>query len=611
MHHWHAHHSDGVVDWPPSPWRLLRTLVAVAGRGLTSLPAPLEIGSTDIDTDAIPRSRLAALLEKLSALPVIWLPRTSFGHTRHFFALGSGTTGSAVFDTFAAVSKREPLVYEWSDTVLDEQEKIDLVRLLQRMTYFGRAESWCDAALSDSLAASITPQTTHWRCTCTQTGAQEGREHRDYAAVRKLAALPLRDGSLDHTRELLATPPPGRRNGTQQAADQRAAEYLRSIARDELLLRCLLRESGDDIKSGVERPIGTRWVHYAVPREIYQLPPRRMKMDQSTDVVTTTQVVRFSLNTASLHRAVLPALTDTLLVADKFRAAAQALYGKFHEGHSSPRLSGKAEFGEPVKEHAMHTYFWPTDEDNDGFIDHLTAFCKAGLWQSDLRALTALQRMRQRGGQPDLLVTPVYLGSAINCPAWQGRPGTVFRSATPYFSPVHLTHGKRSGGKTRPVTPVIVAGLREAGLLQSHEPDPRVQEIVYDYMPEELSETHSKIAAGELTEPVPPRQFFPVIDPPAEFPPLASSPSKASFLAGASLKDPDAGYPFGLRSGLFVAQGTKFIPALAFCRRRRLHQVKGSGRMFRIDFCSPRRAQPFAIGDQAHFGLGLFVPERS
>src|SRR6266545_2914895 len=39
LHAWDTHHSEGQVEWPPSPWRLLRAFVAVAGRGLTSLPA--------------------------------------------------------------------------------------------------------------------------------------------------------------------------------------------------------------------------------------------------------------------------------------------------------------------------------------------------------------------------------------------------------------------------------------------------------------------------------------------------------------------------------------------------------------------------------------------
>jgi hypothetical protein len=47
---------------------------------------------------------------------------------------------------------------------------------------------------------------------------------------------------------------------------------------------------------------------------------------------------------------------------------------------------------------------------------------------------------------------------------------------------------------------------------------------------------------------------------------------------------------------------------LSFCRRRRNFQAKGHGRMFHIRFREPRLPRPFAIGDQCHFGLGLFIP---
>ena len=62
LHHWHAHHSDGKVDWPPSPWRLLRALVAAAGTGLTSLPEPLDERLSDTADDQMPVSRLAEVL---------------------------------------------------------------------------------------------------------------------------------------------------------------------------------------------------------------------------------------------------------------------------------------------------------------------------------------------------------------------------------------------------------------------------------------------------------------------------------------------------------------------------------------------------------------------
>src|ERR1700689_899329 len=83
LHHWHAHHSDGKADWPPSPWRLLRALVAAAGTRLTSLPEPLDatISDAHAPNGPLPVSRLADVLAMLAALPKIWLPRTGGGHT--------------------------------------------------------------------------------------------------------------------------------------------------------------------------------------------------------------------------------------------------------------------------------------------------------------------------------------------------------------------------------------------------------------------------------------------------------------------------------------------------------------------------------------------------
>ena len=157
LHPWQTHHSEGRVEWPPSQWRLLRALVAVAGRGLTSLPDPDFVGDSGSlpdswhgdDADEMPLSHLARLLHVLSTPPTIWLPKTSGGHTRQYFPIHEGgmvkSTGSAVFDTFAAVRKDRPLLFHWPDLDLDEEARADLKLLLDRMTYFGRAESWCRA----------------------------------------------------------------------------------------------------------------------------------------------------------------------------------------------------------------------------------------------------------------------------------------------------------------------------------------------------------------------------------------------------------------------------------------------------------------------------------
>lgn len=698
LHHWQAHHSDGKVDWPPSPWRLLRALVAVAGRGLTTLPYPddmppakqnapvlplagldslkkrgvpdsakgklayskakgvLSLKETltdaergafktanpdpefahvldrlheiaaepapqamaDIEQDEIPLSRLAALLACLAPAPDIWLPRTSGGHTRQFFPIHENgmvkNSGSAVFDTFAMVDKNQPIYFSWPDITFnpEDQRLKDLNRILQRLTYFGRAESWCESQLHTVLPAEmdgVAPGKTHWRCVCIEDGERpDGQEHRDYTLERKLAAL-TDGGKVDLATEARNLLPRTNKLSSNRPKEPDAfAALLEKETSDTLLLRCLLRESGQDMKDGLERPIGSRWVHYAVPRVIYDLPrptPRKRPPRKET-----AHVVRYALNTASVHRPVLPPLTDTLLVADKFRSAVLALHGA-----KSRNLSGHDENGKSCLDHD-HAYWWPTDEDNDGFIDHVTVYCPAGFESTEVEALRRLVRIRQRGGRPDLLVTPVYVGTEDEFPPWQsGTKGgencatSVFISATPYFCPVHLSHGRNGSGRVRPITREILKGMWIQGIISEDAEVRSIQELVFDYAPAELKLMVAATAAQQAAGPVPPRQFFPIVAPPTEYPPLPRLAETSDLrFVGAVFKDPDAGFPFGLSVGLRVNKGTRFIRALSFTRRRRSHEVKGYGRMFRIEFEHPVRPRPFAVGDQCHFGFGLFVP---
>ena len=694
LHPWQSHHSEGRVEWPPSQWRLLRAIVAVAGRGLTSLPyadgvpphpehevrvegilsfkkrgvpkeaqeklrfskaeqtltlrepltdeeadawksvnpgelataidllrelatAPASTPMADIDGDDIPLSRLASILAAIRTTPYIWLPRTSGGHTRQYFPIHESgivrNTGSAVFDTFATVAKSQPLLFHWPGVSLDEQQELELGIILGRMTYFGRAESWCQvqayATPPERIDGVITrgDVQTHWRCGCIEDGARpEGKEYRDYTLERRLAPVPL----IDIAKEAVALLPRTRTsNGNKRkAADaEKFDTALKAESGERLLLRCLLRESGQDIKDGLERPIGARWIHYAVPRAIYDVPrpkPRpRERMRESVNLV------RYALNTATVNRPVLPPVTDTLIVADRFRSAVVALCPA-----ASPNLSGHEADGTPCEAN-QHANWWPIDQDNDGFIDHVLVWARGGFSTDDVNALRRLTRLRQRGGRPDLLVTPTFVGLDTAYRPWHpdasgiGGVVTTFVSATPYFCPIHLSHGRCKSGRIRPVSPELLKSLRIQTVIADDGDVDTICEIVFDYAPDELASTLNEVSGGRVTEPVPPRQYFPVIEPPSEYPPLPrlSGMSSGRF-RGACLKDADAAFALGTTVGLLVDNGTRFIRAMSFTRRRRHSQAKGFGRMFLLRFRTPKQPRPFAIGDQSHFGLGLFVP---
>jgi hypothetical protein len=678
LHHWHAHHSDGKVDWPPAPWRLLRALVAAAGTGLTSLPEPLDESITDTADDPLPVSRLADILAMLTASPKIWLPRTGGGHTRQFLPKEFKSTGSAVFDTFATVSKETPIVFEWpeADVTTGDARFIDLQTLLRRLTYFGRAESWCDATAHTERPPELKPDVSHWCCLALETGVKpNGREHVDYTLEQKLTpcsgpslpeeatslltrlkradanensveidnqnllgSFPLNsfvgrlvvrpaptkkrnagaDPSEDSTtskaeskrclliaigpwteneRDALLKRPDLEGEATKAAKKalsdvlkKRVAATTQSLTwREELkrnsestggllLLRCLLRSSGEDIKDGLERPIGSRWIHYAIPRAIHRLPQDRVAPHPKRAEPLIT-LARFALNTATVNRPVLPLLADTLLFADKFRAAALAWHGHLKSSEHPRNLCGRErnDTSERRIEGHNHAFFWPTDEDNDGFIDHMLVYCSHGFLTSEANALRRLLRIRQRGGRPDLLVTPVFLGDAADFGPWKSD-ATVFVSATPYYCPVNLSHGKNSGGKVRSIAKEILRSLRLTNVVQTEAEVAGIHEIVFNDTADVCPATwpHSDLSDARYRT--------------------------------AWLKPPDESFIPGTLAGLRLDGGTRLLRALAFFRRRRCHVIEGSGRMFRIEFTDARSSQPFALGSQCHFGLGQFVP---
>ena len=644
LHPWHAAPNEGRVEWPPSPWRLLRTLVAVAGRGLTTLP--------DTDTksfsddwfvmtaskkgkqitpdpfwsqhkDKLPLTKLSVLLHMLSGPPIVWLPRSGIGHTRHFFPTKSGcVTGSAVFDAFAAIDPQQSLVFEWPELNLGESVMEATEMLLSRLMYFGRSESWCEVALrtkpfqsGNSHCASVAIEAT--AAFETHFADRHLREHRDYSIEKRLGWNP-EPNSLQFLRD----------------------KFKALLAGEaELLLRSLLQLSRDSMKHG-DCPLGTRWFRYAVPKEIFCLPTRwkpRTRPDSMEDLRPQKkfQAVRYKLDTPTVHRAVLPPITATLAVAQRCRAAVLSIFGSQNNGRCSPQLCGKRfvedenryrlfaeaeegpviKFGDENGGHGAHANWWPVDEDGDGFLDHLIVLCHEGFSAKDMVALRGLHCVKQYGNHKDLLLTPVFEGRWEDCAVISYRlAGTAltFASATPYFCPVHLT---RHSGKRRSVKEQVNQALLKNGMPGANQ----IDEIVFDYDPPSLENRQDgdprqcliahlrnewktvsaqvvarrgEVIAAKLVAPLPVKTHI-----------------DNSRYRGALVRNPDDPCPLGMTRGMFVAGSRRFVPALAFHRVRATHDVaKGPGLMLRLTFDSPENARPFSIGQFCHFGLGLFVP---
>ena len=129
---WGRHVNEGVLEWPPSPWRILRGIVATWLRVLPDLP----------------NEHVVPILEALSGeRPGYILPTAAAGHTRHYMPYHEGRKQrtTLVIDSFVAIRPGEPLVVVWREIELSSKQIEILDAILRKMPYLGRAESWVEA----------------------------------------------------------------------------------------------------------------------------------------------------------------------------------------------------------------------------------------------------------------------------------------------------------------------------------------------------------------------------------------------------------------------------------------------------------------------------------
>ena len=131
---WGRHVNEGVQEWPPSPWRILRAIVAAWRRTLPDMEP----------------ERVLPLLEAMaSELPRFRLPAASTGHTRHYMPFHEGVRErtTLVIDSFVTIRPGDPVFAIWPTIELTPAQQDDLNRILRNLSYLGRAESWVEAGL--------------------------------------------------------------------------------------------------------------------------------------------------------------------------------------------------------------------------------------------------------------------------------------------------------------------------------------------------------------------------------------------------------------------------------------------------------------------------------
>ncbi len=392
---WDKQVNEGVVEWPPSPWRILRSLVAAYYR-LAVRPE---------------RSVMLALMGQLAEYPPSYvLPDFTAAHTRHFMPLwkeGKATT-TKVLDTFyalpgGALSEKAIVQVCWSEVCLKEPLKGLLEDLCAQVGYLGRAESWVEMRVVEMMG---------------EVNARPIKGESEVKAKEMIqkVLVPLNASGLrGFVSAIDALPRPKKGRGMWTAPGD--------------VLEVLELDVGRLHEQGWHGIPGSDWALYAMetvkpPKLLKPVesaiglsvilpsgtpkPPKLLKRvesgrSRSDSLLGEPTIARFRLTAK-----VLPKITAALSVGERFHRALMRWSRDGEEGRSARVFSGRNEAGEALR--LDHDHAWYLPECNDrGEIVTVVVYTRGGFDEVAVMALRGIKKVWGSEGF-DIGVELVFLG---------------------------------------------------------------------------------------------------------------------------------------------------------------------------------------------------------
>jgi CRISPR-associated protein Csb2 len=376
---WDAHVNEGRVEWPPSPWRLLRALLAV--------------GYTKLGWGEYPDPVASDLIEKLSAVsPTYTLPAATAAHTRHYMPIKDGT--SKVFDAFLRFTDPDARLLIHYDVVLSDDERQVLGKLVAGLTYLGRAESWAVAELlapdSDREPTSGGYCCVPWRGSSEEIGDACNR-------IRLLRALPSDDFAAWRATQIDVT---AESIGAEEAAKQSAkgkpvtAAMLKKVRQKaealypNQLLDALQAETSTWQSQGWPQPPGSQWVDYRIPIDVIEQKP--LNPIPANPPQSRVHAVLLAIDGDGKSGTVRPLMKRALPLmelvhSEAVRKSTDALgFGNISE------LSGKDNDNAVLRGH-RHASWIPLSLFGHGRIDHILVHCVQGFSSQAIASLASVR----------------------------------------------------------------------------------------------------------------------------------------------------------------------------------------------------------------------------
>lgn len=383
---WGRHVNEAEVEWPPSPWRFARALLATWHHKAA---------------DDLSESTVRSLIDKLcTALPRYDLPAVTGGHTRHYMPLYNSVRDdktARVFDAFLHVPPTEPVRMTWSGVMLDATEEAALSLLLSRLGYLGRAESWVEASLSKEAGEG--------RCRPLLADGSDA----DGELVRLL--VPQSPQSYIEWRTS--------RNGTSGKRGKKGVEVA------DTLFDALHVETADLRKAGWSQPPGSVYLEYVRPRE--------GQVSSKSATVQPVTVARYAVASP-----VPPLLTQAISFAERVH---KTLVDK---SNGLEVFRGTDDARRPLTGHRHAYILCEANSREHDKITHVTLFTTSGFDATAQAALGSVEHVYGRSGHIAHLVLlgigspPDFAGTNVRagqCALFARRK--VWRSLTPFVSTRH------------------------------------------------------------------------------------------------------------------------------------------------------------------------------
>ncbi|MFZ7127383.1 MAG: type I-G CRISPR-associated protein Csb2 [Desulfobacterales bacterium] len=427
---WGHHVNEGLIEWPPSPWRLLRAFLSAGyASGLWNGDGPSQTGR--------------ALIQKLAGvLPTYILPPAAGAHSRHYMPLAKFKNKredtTMVFDTWAQVNGGV-LAVTW-DVELSPEEIELFTTLAVRLGYLGRSESWIAARLAQPTEnlpegfdchPSDAPPSPGWEQVALMAIQDENSyaQWRQSAIAQALSSLPKVD--------LTKRKPTKEDKKVLAQHDQIASQYPPD------LIACLQVETSWLRKHGWSQPPGSRRVFYQRPADALEAGAPRPR--PAGIAAQPVEAMLMSMTTAGGNNHALPSIVRTLPQAELLHRALVSFATRNNTGFSAA-LIGRDEDAKPLRGPHEHAHILPLDLDDDGHLDHILIWAPMGLDVASQQAVRDIRRTYTKGGIGPLRLALASSGTLDDLCTVAGVYGDNLR---------HIVGPSKSSFQWRSITPFV------------------------------------------------------------------------------------------------------------------------------------------------------------